>query len=189
MKWLFGLFAAVLCIFPSIEITAQSDPVVITMWPIATEGDPFRPVLQGAIANLMPRTPTFALSRGHPNEAYKARLAQSLSESASCVFTPGRWHIKAFVEQGLVREVAGLNGELQIALSPTPSPLQSLTKNYAVPANLAGIFSGTTKTSSRNITFRCRRPGRDHQRLQAFRQVGITPMPWETETAGARFVV
>ncbi len=123
---------------------AQATPVKITLWHIATEGDPFRPMLQGAIDrfNASHNDVQFD-AQAIKNEDFKNQLPAAISDDTQPdVFqTWGGGLLQSFVEAGVVREIPELSGDAGKKFVPgalAPSTFNG--KHYAVPANLAGVF-------------------------------------------------
>jgi endo-1,4-beta-xylanase len=114
----------------------------ITMWHIATEGDPFRPVLLSAIERFNATHPDIQFdAEAIENEAFKARLQDAVSgDSLPDVFqTWGGGLLQNLVQVGKVREIPELSGSSKfIRGALDPSTFNG--KYYAVPANMAGIF-------------------------------------------------
>ncbi len=120
---------------------AQVQPVVITMWHIATDSDPFRPVLQGAIDtfNATHRNVQFE-AQAIQNEVFRDQLqAAVITRQQPDVFqTWGGGLLKSYVDTGIVREIPELVGQAFVPNALAPSTFNG--KHYAVPANLAGVF-------------------------------------------------
>jgi endo-1,4-beta-xylanase len=123
---------------------AQSEPTVITMWNIATEGDPFRPVLQGAIDQFnAAHTDVHFDVRSIGNETFKQQLQNAIAggQPPDVFQTWGGGQLKALADAGIVRAIPELDGEADGRFIPNALATSTFDgAHYAVPANLAGIF-------------------------------------------------
>jgi endo-1,4-beta-xylanase len=123
---------------------AQSAPVRITLWHIATDLDPFRPVLQQAIDRFNATHPDIQFdAQAISNETFGERLSAALaSGDYPDVFqTWGGAQLSELIEGGMVRDIPEMAGPGRDRF--VPAGLASSTfdgKHYAIPANLAGIF-------------------------------------------------
>jgi raffinose/stachyose/melibiose transport system substrate-binding protein len=123
---------------------AQNDPVVITMWHIATESDSFYSVLPPAIEEFnATHTDVQIEAEAIQNDAFKTQLqvAVAAGEQPDIFMTWGGGLLKSYVDAGVVRDIPELDGELGanfISGGLAPSTFDGL--HYAVPANLAGVF-------------------------------------------------
>ncbi len=129
---------------------AQDDPVVITMWHIATEADSFYSVLPPAIE---------AFNAAHDdvqiettvmeNDAFKTQIAVAVAagEQPDIFMTWGGGLLKSYVDAGIVREIPEFDTAAGASFIPGglgPSTFDG--KHYAVPANLAGMGLYYNKT-------------------------------------------
>jgi len=123
--------------------SAQDDPVVITMWHIATEADSFYSVLPPAIDNFNATHDDVQIEvTVMENDAFKTQIAVAVAagEQPDIFMTWGGGLLKSYVDAGIVREIPELDTEAGANFIPGglgPSTFDS--KHYAVPANLAGI--------------------------------------------------
>jgi len=124
--------------------TAQSDPVVITMWHIATESDSFYPVLPPAIERFNETHDNIKIeAEAIQNDAFKTQLqvAVAAGEQPDIFQTWGGGLLKSYADAGVVRDIPELDGELGAGFIPgSLGPSTFDGKHYAVPANLAGVF-------------------------------------------------
>lgn len=123
---------------------AQSAPLRITLWHIATDTDPFRPVLQQAIDRFNAAHPDVQIdAQAVANDTFKMRLQEAIAanDHPDVFQTWGGGLLKELVDRGVVREIPELNGVYGQRF--IPAGLASSTfdgRRYAIPANLAGVF-------------------------------------------------
>src|SRR5262245_46859940 len=121
---------------------AQAAPVRITMWHIATPGDPFRPVLQGAIDRFNASHQDVQIdAQAIENETFKTQLQAAVSNNTQPdIFqTWGGGTLESLVKTGVVRDIPiGEVGQKFVSGALDSSTFGG--KRYAIPANLAGVF-------------------------------------------------
>ncbi len=176
------LIALVLSLFVTgFPATAQEQPVTITLWHIATEGDPFRPVLQGAIDRFNAAQSDVRFeATAIPNEQLGDQLRAAIAENRQPdVFqTWGGGQLKMLVDAGIARPIAALSGEAARWFVPNAlAPSTFNGQRYAVPANLAGVFlwANLDLFAQHNVL----PPATWSAFLdacRAFRQAGVTPV-------------
>jgi endo-1,4-beta-xylanase len=123
------------------SVKAQTQPIRITLWHIATESDPFRPVLQGAIDQFnATHTDIQFEAQAIQNELFKDQLqAAVLTGQQPDVFqTWGGGLLQIYADAGLVREIPEISSSPFAPNALSPSTFDG--RHYAVPANLAGVF-------------------------------------------------
>lgn len=132
------------CLLVLSTTLAQSGPVTIAMWHIATEGDPFRPVLLQAIDQFNATHFNIRFeAQAIDNEVFKSQLQDAIANNiAPDVFqTWGGGLLETYVERGVVREIPELNGEAGQRFNPQALAFSTFDgRRYAIPANMAGIF-------------------------------------------------
>jgi endo-1,4-beta-xylanase len=128
----------------SLVSTAQNNPVTIRMWHIATDTDPFRPVLQGAVDRFnAAHTDIHIDAQAIPNDAFKGQLEQAVAaNNVPDVFqTWGGGLLETYVRLGVAREIPELSGQTGAQFAPASLAYSTFNgKHYAIPANLAGVF-------------------------------------------------
>lgn len=137
---LVGLLLSSLLILSS-SVNTQIEPVKITLWHIATEADPFRPVLLGAIDNFNATHNDIQFeTQAIQNELFKEHLqAAVLTGQQPDVFqTWGGGLLQTYVDAGIVREIPEVSTQPFAPNALAPSTYDG--RHYAVPANLAGVF-------------------------------------------------
>jgi raffinose/stachyose/melibiose transport system substrate-binding protein len=165
----------------STTVGAQTSPVTITLWHIAAEGDPFRPVLQRAIDEFNAAHPDLQFeARAIPNEEFKVQLQDAIAANREPdVFqTWGGGLLQTYVDMGVVRDIPELNGEVERRFVPEALTFSTFDgKRYAVPANIAGIFLWYNQDLFSRHQVEMPTTW-DHliQACHAFRQQGITPV-------------
>nr|QQZ02689.1 1,4-beta-xylanase [uncultured microorganism] len=125
-------------------IAAQDNPVVIRMWHIATETDPFHPALRDAIAEFnATHTHIQIQAEAIPNEVFQQRLDEAIAAGqAPDVFqTWGGGRLQAYVDAGVARAIPELSGDMEKRFVSTALEFSTFNgQHYAIPANLAGVF-------------------------------------------------
>ncbi len=176
-----SLIAIAGCLLALSISRAQNEPVTITLWHIATEGDPFRPVLQQAIDRF--NATHFSIrfeAQAIENAVFKAQLQDAIAENRPPdVFqTWGGGLLETYAQMSRVREIPELNGEVGERFNPQALAFSTFDgRHYAVPANMAGIF----------LWYNQELFARHHVELpttwdqlinacQTFRQAGIVPI-------------
>lgn len=180
---LFAILAATLGIFLLMfgGVAAQDGPVVVTMWHIAVEADPFAPAIESAIARFNEAHDDIQIeAQAIENEAFKTQLqvAVAAGEQPDIFQTWGGGVLQNYVEGGVVRpidELATEAGEAFIPGALAPSTFDG--KHYAVPANVAGVFLWTNVSLFEEYGLEL--PGTWDQLLTAcetFSDAGIVPI-------------
>lgn len=160
---------------------AQSAPLRITLWHIATDTDPFRPVLQQAIDRFNAAHPDVQIdAQAVANDTFKMRLQEAIAANdyPDVFQTWGGGLLKELVDRGVVREIPELNGAYGQRFIPVGLASSTFDgRRYAIPANLAGIFLWYNDESFR--TYNVELPttwSKVIAACHAFRAVGITPV-------------
>lgn len=139
---LIGITLVILALFST--SAAQTQPTVITIWHIATEGDPFRPVLQQALDNFnAAHTNVRFEAQAIANDRFKQQLQQAVAsgQTPDVFQTWGGGLLENYVQMGVVRDIPELSGEAKQRFHPDALRYSTFNgKHYAVPANMAGIF-------------------------------------------------
>jgi endo-1,4-beta-xylanase len=135
---------AVLTTFSTSTLAAQNAPVTIHMWHIATDTDPFRPVLQGAIDRFNAAHADIHLeAEAILNDEFKGKLEQAVAAgNVPDVFqTWGGGLLETYVKLGVARDIPELSGPTGGQFIPASLAYSTFNgKHYAVPANMAGVF-------------------------------------------------
>jgi raffinose/stachyose/melibiose transport system substrate-binding protein len=124
-----------------------ADPVKIKMWHIATEADPMHPAMKAAIDRYNAAHTDIQIETTEiANDEFKTQLQVAVAggQVPDVFQTWGGGLLQEYVNSGVVREVAGLTGDIEKKFaggSLAPSTFGG--KHYAVPTNLAGVFLWT----------------------------------------------